>query len=108
MEVVPGVGGAVTFVKSCSFGLFWDEISLTCVNSTQANCFNGTNNINLCFVLIRMFHVHKQNTYYSLCRFFSERTGLGTFTALLVSINVSFYQLIVYTALFVLFPDNKL
>nr|XP_022308913.1 protein PIF-like [Crassostrea virginica] len=40
VEVVPGVGGAVTFVKSCSFGLFWDEISLTCVNSTQANCFN--------------------------------------------------------------------
>lgn len=41
VEVVPGVGGTVTFIKSCSFGLFWDEISLTCVNSTQADCFNG-------------------------------------------------------------------
>lgn len=41
VEVVPGVGGTLTFIKSCSFGLFWDEISLTCVNSTQADCFNG-------------------------------------------------------------------
>ena len=55
VEVVPGVGGAVTFVKSCSFGLFWDEISLTCVNSTQANCFNGTNNIRLCLIYLGYF-----------------------------------------------------
>ncbi|XP_052692766.1 protein PIF-like isoform X1 [Crassostrea angulata] len=40
VEVVPGVGGTLTFIKSCPFGLFWDEISLTCVNSTQADCFN--------------------------------------------------------------------
>lgn len=63
IEVVPGTKGAVTFVKSCSFGLFWDAMSLACVNSTHTDCSNGKPTI------ISMHHKSTRESIYYFYNF---------------------------------------